>query len=286
VVTPSAKRQAIALLVSEHRLPVQRACRAVRLARAAWYRPPPALPRQDAAVIEALTSVVAQHPRWGFWKCYQRLRLLGHGWNHKRVHRIYRALRLNLPRRTRRRVPTRVRQPLAAPAALNRTWALDFLHDRLYDGRAFRVLTVLDEGNREALALEAATSLPSDRVATVLDRLVAIHGRPAALRLDNGPEFVAEALGRWAATQGIALRCIQPGKPDQNAFIERFNRTYRTEVLDAHLFATLAEVVEVNTTWQASYNGERPHDSLGGVPPLMFLPRPTSSPESRSQLSA
>jgi putative transposase len=284
-VTPSAKRQAIALLVTVHRLSVQRACRVVRFARAAWYRPPPALLGQDAAVIEALTGVVAQHPRWGFWKCYQRLRLLGHGWNHKRVHRIYRALRLNLPRRTRRRVPTRVRQPLAAPAELNRTWALDFLHDRLYDGRAFRVLTVLDEGNREALALEAATSLPSGRVAAVLDQLVALHGRPAALRLDNGPEFVAEALGSWAATQGIALHFIQPGKPDQNAFIERFNRTYRQEVLDAHLFGALAEVAEVSATWRTSYNEERPHDSLGGVPPLMFLSRPTSTLESCYQLS-
>ena len=278
--TPSAKRQAIALLVSEHRLPVQRACRVMRFARAAWYHPPPALLDQDAAVIEALSRIVAQHPRWGFWKCYQRLRLLGHGWNHKRVHRVYRALRLHLPRRTRRR------QPLVAPAVLNRTWALDFLHDRLYDGRAFRVLTVLDDGNREALALEAATSWPSGRVARVLDQLVAVHGRPGALRLDNGPEFVAEALGSWAAAQGIALRFIQPGKPDQNAFVERFNRTYREEVLDAYLFGTLAEVAEVNVTWQASYNAERPHDSLGGVPPLQFLPRPTSIPESRSQLSA
>jgi putative transposase len=280
VVTPSAKRQAIALLVTAHRQSVQRACRVVRFARAAWYRPPPAPLERDAAVIEALTGVVAQHPRWRLWKCYQRLRLLGDGWNHKRVHRIYRALPLNLPRRTRRRVPARVRQPLVAPAELNRTWALDFLHDRRYDGRAFRVLTGLDEGNREALGLEASTSLPSGRVAAVLDQRVTLHGRLGALRLDNRPEFVAGVLGSWAATQSIALHFIPPGKPDQNAFIERFNRTYREEVLDAHLFGTLAEVAEVNGTWQASDNEERPRDSLGGVPPLTFLPRPTRTLES------
>lgn len=137
-----------------------------------------------------------------------------------------------MPRRTKRRVPARPRQPLEAPAVLNHTWALDFMHDRLYDGRPFRTLNVLDEGNREALAIEMATSLPSWRVVAVLDELLAVHGPPSALRLDNGPEFVAEAVSCWAATQGIALCFIQPGKPDQNAFIERCNRTYRAEVLD------------------------------------------------------
>lgn len=278
--TPSAKRQAIALLVTEHRLPVRRACQAVRLTRAAWYRPPPAPLVRDAAVIEALTGVVATSPRWGFWKCFARLRLLGHPWNAKRVYRVYCALRLNLPRRTKRRVPVRPRQPLEAPAVLNRTWALDFMHDRLYDGRPFRTLNVLDEGNREGLAIEAAASLPSWRVVAVLDELVAIHGPPAALRLDNGPEFVAEPVAQWAATQGIALRFIQPGKPDQNAFIERFNRTYRAEVLDPHLFGSLEEVRVETAAWLQRYNSERPHDSLGRVPPLTFLPRPTSAWES------
>ncbi len=283
--TPSAKRQAIALLVAEHWLPVRRACQAVRLTRAAWYRPPPAPLVRDAAVIEALTEVVAQNPRWGFWKCVGRLRLLGHPWNAKRVYRVYCALRLNLPRRTKRRPPQRERQPLEAPAVLNHTWALDFMHDRLYDGRPFRTLNVLDEGNREGLAIEIATSLPSWRVVAVLEELVAIHGTPTALRLDNGPEFVAEGVAQWAVTQGVVLRFIQPGKPDQNAYIERFNRTYRGEVLDAHLFASLDEVRAVTADWLRRYNTERTHDSLGRVPPLLFLPRPTSTVESMNQVS-
>jgi len=284
-VTPSAKRQAIAILVDEHRLAVRRACQALRLTRAAYYRPPRAAVARDAAVIEALTSVVAAKSRWGFWKCFDRLRLLGHRWNHKRVYRVYCALRLNLPRRTRRRVPTRLRQPLAAPATLNQTWAIDFMHDRLYDSRPFRTLNILDEGNREGLAIEVATSLPSWRVLAVVDELIAVHGVPAALRLDNGPEFVAEAVAVWAAAHGIALRFIQPGKPDQNAYIERFNRTYREEVLDAHVFDSLAEVQAETTAWLRSYNTERPHDSLGRVPPLTFLPRLTSTSESPSQVS-
>jgi putative transposase len=284
-VTPSAKRQAIAILVDEHRVSVRRACQVVRLARAAYYRPPRAAVARDAAVIEALTSLVARKPRWGFWKCFDRFHNQGYLWNHKRVYRVYCALRLNLARRTKKRVPTRVRQPLGAPAFVNQTWAIDFMHDRLYDSRPFRTFNVLDEGNREALAIEVATSLPSWRVLAVLDELIAVHGAPAALRLDNGPEFIAEAVAVWAAAQGIALRFIQPGKPDQNAYIERFNRTYREEVLDAHVFDSIGEVQAETALWRQSYNTERPHDSLGGRPPLIFLPRSTSISESTSQVS-
>jgi putative transposase len=283
-VTPSAKRQAIALMVAEHQLPVQHACRLVRLSRAAWYRPPrPPLVR-DAAVIEALMAIVAQHHSWGFWKCYARLRFIGQPWNHKRVYRVYCALRLNRVRRVKRRI-TRVRQPLDAPAQLNACWALDFMHDRLYDGRPFRTFNVLDEGNREGLAIEVAPSLPNWRVLAVLDELIAVHGPPAALRLDNGPEFIAEAVTFWAAAHAIGLRYIQPGKPNQNAFIERFNKTYREEVLDAHLFASLDEVRAETATFLQRYNTERPHDSLGSVPPLTFLPRTTSTAESILELS-
>jgi len=272
--------------VGDHRLPVQRACRIARLSRAAYYRPPHSDPARDTPVITALQAVVSESSRWGFWKCFDRLRLVGHAWNHKRVYRVYCALRLNLPRRTKRRVPTRVRQPLDAPPVLNTTWALDFMHDALYDGRRFRVLNVLDEGNREALAVEIGTSLASVRVVALLEQLVAQHGAPQALRCDNGPELIAQSLTLWCEERGISLRHIQPGKPDQNAYIERFNRTYRDEVLDAWLFTSLAQVREVTATWLELYNTKRPHDSLGRVPPLTFLPRPTSMPESSYQLSA
>jgi putative transposase len=169
---------------------------------------------------------------------------------------------------------------------LNTTWALDCMHDALYDGRRFRVLNVLDEGNREALAAEIGTSLASVRVVALLEQLVAQHGAPQSLRCDNGPELIAQVLTEWCDERGIALRHIQPGKPDQNAFIERFNRTYREEVLDAWLFTSLAQGREVTATWLALYNTQRPHDSLGRVPPLTFLPRPTRVPESTYQLSA
>jgi putative transposase len=274
--TPSAKRQAIAQMVSAHGVSVVRACQVVRLARAAWYRPPRDRLDRDQPVIDALTTQVDQNGRWGFWKLFDRLHNLGHPWNHKRVYRVYCALRLNRARRTKRRVPRRPRVPLTAPPTLNQTWALDFMRDTLYDGRVFRTLNVLDQGNREGLAIEIGFSVPSRRVIALVESLVAVHGAPATLRLDNGPEFLALRLTDWAEQRGIHLDFIQPGKPAQNAFIERFNQTYRTEVLDAHVFTSLAEVRGITTDWLRRYNTERPHDSLGRVPPLTFLPRPTS----------
>jgi putative transposase len=271
--------------VREHQLPVQRACRVVRLSRAAFYRPPMSSTRRDAAVIAALTDLVARYPRWGFWKLFGRLRVEGRLWNHKHVHRVYCALRLNLPRRTIRRVPRRIRQPLTAPPVLNRTWALDFMTETLYDGRRVRLLTMMDEGNREGLEIGMGMSLPSRRVTRILDELVAVHGRPSAVRVDNGPEFMAQTFVDWCTEHGVAIHYIQPGKPDQNAYIERFNRSYRTEVLNAHLFESIAELRAMTDTWLRIYNSERPHDSLGRVPPLTFLPRPSSAAQSPYQLS-
>ena len=263
--------------MQEHDLSVVQACRIARLSRTAWYRPAGDRSARDQPVIDALVALVDRNSRWGFWLCYDRLRALGHGWNWKRVYRVYCALRLNLKRRRKKRVLTRPRLALEAPPILNRTWALDFMGDTLYDGRCYRTLNVLDEGNREALAIEISTSLPSRRVVQLLGQLVALHGVPTMLRCDNGPELIAAALTTWCETHGIVLHHIEPGKPNQNAFIERFNKTYRTEVLDAWVFTSLAEVRQVTEEWLEMYNTERPHGSLGGVPPRPYLPRPIAA---------
>ena len=256
--TPSAKRQAIAQLVGAHRISVVRACQTVRLARAAWYRPPRDRLERDRPVVEALTAQVEANTRWGFWKLFDRLHNLGSPWNHKRVYRVYCALRLNRARRTKRRVPRRPRIPLAAPPTLNQTWALDFMRDTLYDGRVFRTLNVLDQGNREGLDIAVGFSLPSRRVIALLEELVALHGAPVALRMDNGPEFLALRLTDWAEQHGITLDFIQPGKPAQNAFIERFNKSFRDEVLNANLFNSLSEAqAAADGTWMIHYNHYR-----------------------------
>lgn len=271
------------MLVREHGFSIGRACRATRLSRTAWYRRPRSRMERDRAVIEVLNELVARRPRWGFWKLYDR-RLDGQAINHKRLHRVYCAMKLNLPRRTKRRLPTRIRQPLEAPQGLNQIWALDFMADSLYSGRAYRTLNIIDEGNRQVLGIEVAYSIPSLRVIRVLQQLIEMYGKPRALRLDNGPELTSVAFTEWCAENGIEVRFIQPGKPDQNAFIERFNKTYRDEVLDAYVFEAIEQVREVTDTWLSEYNEERPHDSLGRVPPLTFLPRPLPAGESNFKL--
>lgn len=144
------------------------------------------------------------------------------------------------------------------------------MSDTLYGGRRFRTLNVLDEGVREGLAIEIDTSLPAERVIRTLEQVVAWRGQPQAIRLDNGPELIAERFMTGCAERAIELRYIQPGKPEQNAFIERFNRTYRTEVLNAYVFESLEQVREISVEWLQSYNEERPHDALAGLPPAIY----------------
>jgi len=272
-------------MVDEHELSRVRACHAVGLPRSALYKATTDLASKDAPVISAINAVLDKRPRWGFWKCFDRLRQDGRGWNHKRVWRVYCAMRLNLKRKVRRRVITRERRALLAGSELNHVWALDFMRDTLYDGRPFRTLNVIDEGNREALRIECGTSIPSARVVRVMNQLLEVYGRPRAIRLDNGPELTAEVFVDWAKEHKVELLFIQPGKPNQNAFIERFNRSFREEVLDAWLFNAVSEVQNAADDWLADYNEFRPHDSLGKVPPVAFKPRVFNQEVSTSKLS-
>ena len=260
-------------MVQEHRLPIVRACSVARLSRAAYYRPGMQCGMRDGELIAALNAVLAEDLRWGFWKCYDQLRALGHGWNHKRVHRVYCQMKLNLPRRTKRRVPKRERQSLVVEARINAVWALDFMRDTLYGGKVFRTLNVIDEANRGALGIDVAVSIPAMRVIAFMEQLIDLHGRPQAIRCDNGSELTSEAFTAWCKTQHIELRFIQPGKPDQNAYIERFNRTYREEVLNAYLFDSISEVREITERWLERYNEIRPHDALGSLPPARYRER-------------
>jgi len=227
----------------------------------------------DAPVIEALKEVVSTYGRWGFWKCFNKMRQDGHRWNHKRCHRIYCEMKLNLPRRTKKRIITRERQPLTVFNEHNRVWALDFVHDTFYDSRRFRVLNVIDESNREALTIEPGFSITSARLIRVMNRLVDFYGLPDAIRCDNGPEMSGFVFKKWAQDLGIKLLFIEPGKPNQNAFIERFNRSFRTEVLNAYLFSSMSEVEQICEEWRTQYNDERPHESLNNLPPSVYMPR-------------
>ncbi len=178
--------------------------------------------------------------------------------------------RHNLPRLGKKRLPELIREPLDVPSMPNKTWSVDFMTDALWSRRRFRIFNVLDDFNREALCIEIDTSPPAARIVKVLDELIEMRGKPKRLRMDNGPEFVSRLLAEWAKRRGIVLQFIQPGKPTQNAFIERFNRTYRTEILDCYVFDTLDEVRRITEEWRQRYNHERPHESLGRIPPIQF----------------
>lgn len=195
------------------------------------------------------------------------LRRQGHVWNHKRVRRIYCLLKLNFRRKGKQRLPVRNPAPLATPESLNHSWSIDFVHDALVCGRRFLTFNVVDDINREALAIEIDLNIPAQRMVRVLDRIVANRGYPLKMRMNNGPELISLALAQWAEGHGVMLEFIKPGKPTQNAFIERFNRTYRTEVLDFYLFRTLNEAREITERWLNEYNSEQPHESLNNLAP-------------------
>ena len=254
--------------LEKYKLSVRRACRVLKLHRSVFrYQPKP---KDDDAVRAALLQIAARKPRWGFRKMYQYLRNHGQSWNHKRVHRVYREMGLNLRVKPRKRLPVRTPQPLEAPDAANHSWSLDFMHDSLASGRPIRTLNILDDFNREGLWIEVDTSIPAVRVIRILNMLALWRGLPKQLRIDNGPEFISQQLADWAAEHQAERAFIQPGKPAQNAYIERFNRTYREDVLDACLFETVAEAQAITEDWLEEYNAIRPHEALGGLPPYQF----------------
>jgi putative transposase len=265
------KRTAADFMSEAHGLSVTRSCGCVGLSRAAYYCEPLDWVIRDAEIIEVLTALVDTHPRWGFWKYVDALRHRGMGWNHKRLYRVYCGLGLTLPRRTRRKLPERVREPLLVPQRPNQVWSADFMSDTLYHGACFRTFNVIDDHNREALAIEIDTSLRAVRLVRAFERLKAERGLPDVLRVDNGPEFLSQALVEWCHANGVLIHYIQPGKPNQNAYIERFNRTYRNEVLNLYLFRNLDEVREITSRWLIEYNELRPHDALGGLPPRVYV---------------
>ena len=269
------------------KLSVSRACSAVGLSRSTWYRAEPDRSVLDAPVIARLNEVVSRHGRWGFWKCFHWMRQRGAPWNHKRVWRVYCSMGLNLPRRAKRRLPARVKQPLDAPPIPDKLWSMDFMHDTLYHGKRFRTLNVFDEGVREVLAIEVDSSLPAERVIRVLNQIGESRTLPEQIRVDNGPEYISAKLVAWCERHQVRLQHIQPGKPTQNAYIERFNRSFRYEILDAYLFDSLSQVRDVVHDWMISYNEERPHEALRNLPPTVFRRQlnPTSTTSSKDQNS-
>ena len=256
-------------MVAEKRISQRKACRWTGLSRNSLAEPVAVKPK-DEVLQGRIKQVANRYKHWGLLKIHKKLRKQGETANHKRVRRLYRAAGLSLPRKLKKRLPESVRQPLPKAVACNGCWSLDFTSDALTDGRKFRTLNVLDDYNREALGIELDYSLPAQRVIRLLDGLVERHGKPERLRSDNGPEFISQVLQDWCAEKKILLHRIDPGKPTQNAYIERFNGTFRREVLNANTFSSLAQVRRTVDAWLVEYNTERPHQALQFMTPAEY----------------
>lgn len=247
------------------------ACQAFGISQTC-YRYQAKLSPENDVIADWLVRLTSNQRNWGFGLCFLYLRnVKSFGWNHKRVYRIYRELELNLRIKPKKRLAREKPEPLAEPQAMNQVWSMDFMHDQLSDGRCIRLFNVIDDFNREGLGIEVDFSLPSERVIRSLERIVEWRGKPGTIRCDNGPEYVSGALLTWANRHAIRLEYIQPGKPQQNAYVERYNRTVRYDWLAHYLFDTIEEVQDFATRWLWTYNHERPNMALGGITPKQKL---------------
>lgn len=232
----------------------------------------PKLSCENELIAHWLLKLTDNHKRWGFGLCFMHLRNVKmFTWNHKRVYRIYRELELNLRIKPRRRIKRDKPDKLCVPTKINQTWSMDFMSDSLANGRKFRTFNVIDDYNREGLGIEVDLSLPTLRVIRALENIIQWRGKPDCIRCDNGPEYISQALEDWANKRQITLLFIEPGKPTQNAYIERYNRTVRHEWLDLHAFDSIAQAQDMATKWLWCYNNERPHSAIGGMTPIMKL---------------
>lgn len=268
---PALRRELAKRAVVERRVSIRLACEAFRISETCFRYVSKADP-ENARIADWLLRLTENNRNWGFGLCYLYLRnVKGFGWNHKRVYRIYRELELNLRIKPKKRLVRETPDALTVPRRMNQVWSMDFMLDRLEDGRAFRLLNVIDDFNREGLAIEADFSLPGERVVRALDQVIEWRGLPAVIRCDNGPEYVSEPVRAWAKRRGIRIEFIQPGKPQQNAYVERYNRTVRYDWLAQNLFESIQEVQDQATRWLWTYNNDRPNMAIGGVTPIQRL---------------
>ncbi len=252
-------------------LSISKACDLFNLSTSVYYYTPK--PNEDDQVIAELTKFIENPHKyfWGFWMMYHALRNEGFVWNHKRVYRIYRKMGLNKKRKKyKRRLPDRVKEPILQPLFENITWSMDFMHDTLKCGKKVRTFNVIDDFNREALNITIDSSINSRRVIRELEQVLEWRGTPERLRVDNGPEFIAQVLQEWCSENGIKLHFIQKGSPQQNGYVERFNRTFREEVLGAYLFESMDQLRNFTYSWMWVYNNQRPHQSIQNLPPVVF----------------
>ena len=271
MVKPSQRREMALHAVQVRIVSIRLACIAFAISETC-YRYQAKLSSKNAEIADWLIRLTNNHRNWGFGLCFLYLRnVKGFGWNHKRVYRIYCELELNLRIKPKKRLTRSKPVPLTQPESMNQSWSMDFMHDQLSDGRCFRTFNVIDDFNREGLCIDVDFSLPSERVIRALDQVIEWRGKPFSIRCDNGPEYISSTIINWAEKRQIRLEHIQPGNPQQNAYVERYNRTVRYEWLAQYLFDSIEEVQEYATQWLWSYNNKRPNMGIGGITPNQKL---------------
>ena len=250
---------------------IRSACEAFMVSQSCYYYQ--ALHSDENTLIANwLLKITNEHKRWGFSLCFLYVRnVKGFKWNHKRVYRIYRELELNLKIKPHKRLVREKPAALEVPSSANEIWSMDFMADKLSSGKSFRTFNVIDDFNREGLGIEVDTSLPAARIVRSLENIIQWRGKPKMIRCDNGPEYVSTILATWAKENDIILAFIQPGNPQQNAYIERYNRTVRHEWLEMNEFSSITHAQEEATKWLWTYNNERPNMAIGGMTPIMKL---------------
>lgn len=267
MVSAPARREQVRYMARKG-LSERRALRVVGMSASALrYTPRPDRNVELRAQIQALAY---RHKRYGVGMIYLKLRQGGQVVNYKRVERLYQQAKLQVRRRKRKKVPLGERQPLIRPVAANEVWSMDFIFDRTADGRVIKCLVIVDDASHEAVAIEVERAISGHGVSRVLDRLALSRGLPKVIRTDNGKEFCGKAMVAWAHERGVSLRLIQPGKPNQNAYVESFNGRLRDECLNEHWFPTLLHARTEIERWRREYNEERPKKSLGGLTPAAY----------------
>lgn len=252
----------------EKGLSERRALAVVRMSASALrYRP---RPDRNVELRERIVALAHRYKRYGVEMIHLKLRQAGLVVNHKRVERLYREAKLQVRRRKRKKVLAGQRQPLVRPTTANQVWSMDFVFDRSAEGRVIKCLTIVDDATHEAVAIEVERAISGQGVTRVLERLALSRGLPQVIRTDNGKEFCGKAMVTWAHERGLQLRLIDPGKPNQNAYIESFNGRLRDECLNEHWFTSVLHARSVIETWRREYNEERPKKALGGMTPSAY----------------
>lgn len=268
MVTPVAKREAIAHLRTCYEVSERRACKVLSVDRSSVrYR---SIRPDDTGLREAMRQVASERRRFGYRRIHVMLQRQGIEMNQKKLRRLYREEKLQVRKRGGRKRALGTRRPMVLPARPNERWSLDFVSDAFTDGRRFRVLAVVDDYTRECLALVADTSLSGVRVARELSALIARRGKPVTIVSDNGTELTSMAILKWCQETGVEWHYIAPGKPMQNGFVESFNGKLRDECLNETLFTSLNEARGAIRTWKEDFNNHRPHSALGNIPPAEY----------------